>query len=143
MAWRSTSERAVKFDFHTGQPEPHLEGAGPLPRRRLLAADRRLRGPRLAAAERARERAVLLRRVLGLCCESKFMYRTLDGRDVSRVRKLVPTNCSLFLPEDTVRHGRRSAQTTAALRDKYKLEFYEGSTNEEKANTIGLALLMD
>ena len=25
-----------------------------------------------------------------LCCESKFMYRTLDGRDVSRVRKLVP-----------------------------------------------------
>ena len=24
------------------------------------------------------------------CCESKFMYRTLDGRDVSRVRKLVP-----------------------------------------------------
>ena len=27
--------------------------------------------------------------------------------------------------------------------DKYKLEFYEGSTNEEKANTIGLALLMD
>ena len=24
------------------------------------------------------------------CCESKFLYRTLDGRDVSRVRKLVP-----------------------------------------------------
>ena len=27
--------------------------------------------------------------------------------------------------------------------DKYKLEFYEGSTNEEKANTLGLALLAD
>ena len=65
------------------------------------------------------------------CCESKFMYRTLDGRDVSRVRKLVPTNCCDCLKE------------LCTDADNYKLEFYEGSTNEEKANTIGLALLTD
>ena len=65
------------------------------------------------------------------CCESKFMYKTLDGRDVSRIRKLVPTNCCDCLKE------------LCTDADNYKLEFYEGSTNEEKANTIGLALLTD
>ena len=79
-------------------------------------------------------------RVTGPCCfgggaefggESKFRYRTLDGRDVSRVRKLVPTNCCDCL---------KQCCTDA---DNYKLEFYEGSTNEEKANTLGLALLLD
>ena len=59
------------------------------------------------------------------------MYKTLDGRDVSRIRKLVPTNCCDCLKE------------LCTDADNYKLEFYEGSTNEEKANTLGLALLLD
>jgi len=66
-----------------------------------------------------------------LCCESKFVYKTLDGRDVGRVRKLVPSSC------------KDACLEMFTDSDKYSMEFYQGSTNEEKANTIGLALLLD
>lgn len=66
-----------------------------------------------------------------LCCESTFKYSTKDGREVSRVQKLVPRSVEAL------------CQELFTDSDKYKIEFYEGSTGEEKANAIGLSLLAD
>lgn len=50
---------------------------------------------------------------------------------MGRVRKLVPSSC------------KDACLEIFTDSDKYSMEFYQGSTNEEKANTIGLALLLD
>jgi len=66
-----------------------------------------------------------------LCCESDFSYKTNDGRAVGRARKLVPNTCG------------QVCQELCTDSDRYMISFAEGSSGEEKANTIGLALLAD
>jgi len=68
---------------------------------------------------------------LELCCEGKFIYKAKDGRQIGRMRKLTPQSCGDCCKE------------ICTDSDKYKIEFYEGSTAEEKANTIALTLLAD
>ena len=66
-----------------------------------------------------------------LCLESKFVYSTMDGRDIGRVRKLVPQSCG------------QVCQELCTDSDRYRISLYEAASGEEKANMIAVALLAD
>lgn len=68
---------------------------------------------------------------LELCKSDSFKYSTNDDREIGTAKKLTPNSC-----------GQCCAEICTDS-DKYRIEFKEGSSAEEKANTIGLALLAD